>query len=219
MGTALDFVDRIPEASWFKVGHQLFTTEGPDAVRALKDRGKHVFLDLKYHDIPNTVAHGVESARRLGVDLTTVHVQGGATMLRAAAEAGGDELLVVGVTVLTSTSVAELASIWGRDVPSVRDEAVRLARAAAEAGLGGVVCSPHEVAAIKSATDGALRAVTPGVRFRGGDAHDQARVSTPGDAARAGSDYLVIGRAISGAEDPAAAFRRATDEITAATVS
>ena len=215
--SALDLVDRLgDDADYFKVGHQLFTSEGPAVVRELKSRGKRVFLDLKFMDIPNTVRHGVESAVGLGVDLCTVHVAGGPGMMSAAAEAAGTSTLVVGVTVLTSMTVTEVESVWGREVSSLQAEAARLATVAHEAGLGGVVCSPLEVKAIRRAAGEDFKLVTPGIRFAEGDAHDQARVSTPGAAASEGSDYLVIGRAITQAEDPAAAYLRARDEVAAA---
>jgi len=211
---ALALVERLgSDVDFYKVGHQLFTAEGPDIVRALRDAGKRVFLDLKYHDIPNTVARGVESARALGAELTTIHVSGGLEMMRAAAESAGEGLRVVGVTVMTSMTVTDVEGVWDREISALREETVRLSQLAAEAGLGGVVSSPQEVRVIKRAVDGDFRVVTPGIRFEGGDTHDQARVAAPGVAAAEGSDYLVIGRAITAAEDPPAAFRRARDEI------
>jgi orotidine-5'-phosphate decarboxylase len=217
LSRALGLVDQLPsEADYFKVGHQLFTAAGPAAVKELKARGKRVFLDLKYFDIPNTVRHGVTSAVALGVDLCTVHVSGGAEMMTAAAEAAGTDTLVVGVTVLTSMTVTDVESVWNREISALREEAVRLARMGAEAGLGGVVCSPLEVKAIHRALGDDFKVVTPGIRFEEGEAHDQARVATPRSAASEGSDYLVIGRAITGANDPAAAYRRAREEIATA---
>ena len=211
---ALHLVDLLGHAGeYFKVGHQLFTAEGPEVVRALKSRGKRVFLDLKYFDIPNTVRHAVESAVGLGVDLCTVHVSGGTEMMAAAADQARADTLVVGVTVLTSMTVGDVESVWGREIGTLSEEAVRLATMASDAGLAGVVCSFPEVEAIRSAVGEDFRIVTPGIRFTGGDAHDQARVATPAAAAAGGCDYLVIGRAITGADDPAAALRLAQKEI------
>jgi orotidine-5'-phosphate decarboxylase len=217
LSDALELVERLgDEVSYFKVGHQLFTAEGPAVVRELKSRGKKVFLDLKFLDIPNTVRQGVESAVGLGADLCTVHVAGGADMMAAAAEAAGTETLVVGVTLLTSMTVTDVEAVWNREITALREEAVRLAMMASEAGLGGVVCSPPEVRAIRRAVGVNFKIVTPGIRFTDGDAHDQARVGTPGFAASDGSDYLVIGRAITGADDPVAAYQLARNEIAAA---
>jgi orotidine-5'-phosphate decarboxylase len=200
-----------PRADFVKVGLQLFTAEGPAIVRTLRERGCRVFLDLKLQDIPNTVAHAVESAARMEVDLLTVHASGGAEMLRAAREAaagpaeGGPALLAV--TVLTSLSDAQLAEAWGREDASAAREAPRLAALAAEAGIDGVVASVHEVAAIRAAAPG-LRVLTPGIRLPGDAAGDQARVATPADAVRVGADYLVLGRTVTAASDPRAAMER-----------
>jgi orotidine-5'-phosphate decarboxylase len=209
---ALAMLDRLgPRADFVKVGLQLFTAEGPAIVRKLRERECRVFLDLKLHDIPNTVAHAVESAARLGVDLLTVHASGGAEMLRAAREAaagpteGGPALLAV--TVLTSLSDAQLAEAWGHQGASAAREAPRLAALAAGAGIDGVVASVHEVAAIR-ATAAGLRVLTPGIRLPGDSAGDQARVATPADAVRVGADYLVLGRTVTAASDPRAAMDR-----------
>jgi orotidine-5'-phosphate decarboxylase len=218
LSDALELVDRLGDvADYFKVGHQLFTAEGPAAVREVKSRGKRVFLDLKYCDIPNTVRHGVESAVRLGVNMCTVHVGGGTEMMIAAASGSeGSGTLVVGVTILTSMTVMDVEAVWNREINALREEAVRLATLASEAGLSGVVCSPLEVKAIRRSTGDDFKIVTPGIRFPEGDAHDQARVATPASATADGCDYLVIGRAITGADDPAAAHLRARQEISAA---
>ena len=212
---AESLLDRLgPDAEFVKVGLQLFTAEGPDVVRAMHGRGLRVFLDLKLHDIPNTVAHAVESAARLGVELLTVHASGGAAMLRAAARARGDGgLRLLGVTVLTSLSAAELAQAWGRDTVSAEDEVARLARLAEESGLDGVVASVAELPVIRAATGDGFRVLTPGIRLAGDDAGDQSRVATPGEAARLGADYIILGRSVTAAKDPAAALRRAVREL------
>ncbi len=216
---ALQIVDRLGEdADFYKVGLELFTAAGPELVSELKRREKRVFLDLKLHDIPVTVARAVTSAQALGVDLCTVHTLGGADMLRAAADAAEGKLLVVGVTVLTSMTVPDVEEVWAREISALREEIVRLTRLSADSGLGGVVASALEATAIRRAAGEDFAIVAPGIRFADGDAHDQKRVATPGDATRAGADYLVIGRAILGADDPVAALRRARDEIRLATL-
>lgn len=217
---ALALVERLPEADFVKVGLQLFVAAGPDVVRALGGLGKRVFLDLKFHDIPNTVARAVESAAALGVELLTLHASGGEAMLRAARAAagpvgeGGPALL--GVTVLTSLSGAELGRAWGRADVDAAGEVLRLAEAARDAGLDGVVASVHEARAIRERTSGALRVLTPGIRLAGDAAGDQARVATPAEAARAGADYLVIGRSVTAAPDPSAALARVLAELRSA---
>jgi orotidine-5'-phosphate decarboxylase len=212
---AESLLDRLgPEADFVKVGLQLFTAEGPDVVRAMHGRGCRVFLDLKLHDIPNTVAHAVQSAARLGVELLTVHASGGAAMLRAAADARGDGgPRLLGVTLLTSLSAAEVAEAWGRGAVSAGDEVARLARLAEGAGLDGVVASVAELPVIRAATGETFRVLTPGIRLAGDAAGDQHRVATPGEAARLGADYVVLGRSVTAAADPAAALRRAVREL------
>lgn len=215
---ALSIVETLgEEADYYKVGLELYTAEGARAVTELKERGKRVFLDLKLHDIPVTVARAVVAARSLGVDLCTVHTAGGATMMRAAADAAEGGMLVAGVTVLTSMTVPDIEEVWAREISALREEVVRLTRMAVESGLGGVVASPLEAIAVRRAAGDDFAVVTPGIRFAEGDTHDQERVATPGDAARAGADYLVIGRAITQAEDPVAALRRARLEASLAT--
>ena len=215
---AESLLDRLgPAADFVKVGLQLFTAEGPDVVRAMRGRGCRVFLDLKLHDIPNTVAHAVQSAATLGVDLLTVHASGGAAMLRAARQAAGERgaggIGLLGVTVLTSLSADEVAEAWGRDRVSAEDEVARLARLAEGAGMDGVVASVREVPVIRGATGAGFRVLTPGIRLAGDDAGDQARVATPGEAARLGSDYIVLGRSVTAAKDPAEALRRTIREL------
>ena len=214
---ALGLVDSLGEATdCYKVGLELFTSAGPAAVQALKERDKRVFLDLKLHDIPNTVARAVGRARDLEVDLLTLHATGGRRMMEAAAEAAGDDLTLLGVTVLTSMTSSDVEDSWGRVVDSLEEEVVRLARLARESGVGGVVASVREAAPIRSALGGDLVVVTPGIRLAGDDAHDQARVSTPAEAVAAGADYLVIGRSITQAPDPAEALRRVYEEMAGA---
>lgn len=206
-GEALTLVDRLGEpADFYKVGLELFTIAGPSVVHGLRDRGKRVFLDLKLLDIPNTVAGAVASAGRLGADLLTVHVTGGPAMLKAAAAAAPPSLRLLGVTLLTSFPVSEVEAAWGRTLVSLRDEVLRLAELAAECRLSGVVASPLEAAALRRRLGGEFLVVTPGIRLAGGETHDQARVATPAAAVEAGADILVVGRAVTAAADPAAAF-------------
>jgi orotidine-5'-phosphate decarboxylase len=218
---AFALLDRVGAGAEFvKIGLQLFVAEGPWIVRAMRERGLRVFLDLKLHDIPNTVAHAVKSAAALDVELLTVHAAGGEAMLRAAAEAAqGHGLTLLGVTVLTSLSEVEVAQAWGRESLSVEDEVERLARLADECGIGGVVASVHEIAAVRRAAGEDLRVLTPGIRLAGDDAGDQARVATPSDAARLGADYVVLGRSVTAAPDPAAALARAVQEMRAPAVA
>ena len=199
----------------FKIGLQLFSAEGPDGVRQIVATGERVFLDLKFHDIPRTVGLAVREAADLGVAMLNVHVSGGARMVSAAAEAlavrGGQRPTLLGVTVLTSLAQDELESIGVR--ASVVDHVVALARMGQAAGLDGVVASPHEIDPIKRACGGRFVVVTPGVRPAGSPADDQRRVMTPADAVAAGADYLVIGRPILDAADPAASVQAIAGEM------
>lgn len=206
---ALGLVDALgDETDLYKVGLELFTREGPSVVEALAARRKRVFLDLKLCDIPNTVARAVRRARDLDVELLTLHTTGGRRMMEAAADAAGAHLTLLGVTVLTSMTASDVGDAWGRKVDSIENEVVRLAGLARESGVGGVVASVREVVAIRKAVGPDLMVVTPGIRLAGEDAHDQARVSTPAEAVAAGADYLVIGRSVTRAPDPAEALRR-----------
>ena len=204
---ALGLVDVLGSSGdFYKVGLELFSREGPEVVKALTERDKRVFLDLKLHDIPNTVARSVSAAREHGVDFLTVHTTGGVPMMAAAAEAAGGAVTLLGVTVLTSMSVPNVEAAWGRELGSLRDEVVRLAGTAKEAGVGGVVASPMEVRLLKRLLGSDLLVVTPGIRLGGDDHHDQARFATPIEAADAGADYLVVGRSITRAPDPVEAL-------------
>ncbi len=211
---AMHLVDSLGDGTdFYKVGLELFTREGPSVVQALRARDKRILLDLKLHDIPNTVARAVGGARDLDVDLLTLHATGGRRMMEAAAEAAGDNLTLLGVTVLTSMTASEVGDSWGRAVDSLEEEVVRLARLAQESGFGGVVTSVREAAPIREALGSDLVVVTPGIRPAGDDAHDQARVSTPAEAVAAGADYLVVGRSVTQAADPAEALRRVYQEM------
>ena len=217
---ALRLVDVLgPRATLFKVGLELFARAGPGAVEALRRRGKRVFLDLKLHDIPNTVGRAVTAVAEAGADLLTVHAAGGGRMMEAAAEAAataGGDLRLVGVTVLTSLSAGDLAHVLGREVPGVEDEVLRLAELAVSSGLDGVVASALEVAAIRRAIGPEPLVVTPGIRLPGGAHHDQERVSGPAEAVRKGADCLVVGRAVTAAPEPRVALEAILGEITSA---
>ncbi len=206
---ALELVDALgDEASIFKVGAQLFTVEGPPLLAELRKRQKRIFLDLKFHDIPNTVAGAVRAASRHGVHMLTVHASGGQAMLEAALEAAGtDGPDVLAVTLLTSLASEDVEQVFGHSPVSIVDEVVRLAGLAIAAGLPGVVASPTEVKPIKRSFGDALRVVTPGIRLAGDDPADQSRYATPEAAARAGADLIVVGRSVSQARDPVAALQ------------
>ena len=203
---ALKCVDQFAgSVSWFKVGLELFLASGDSVVRELKQRGYSIFLDLKLHDIPNTVSSAIRSLARLEPDLLTVHAAGGRTMLNAAAEAARSlprPPRLVAVTVLTSMDAVALAETGVSAAPV--EQVLRLARLAAECGIEGMVCSPAEAAALRSALPKALL-VTPGIRPAGSDAGDQKRIATPQFALAAGASMLVIGRPITAAPDPKAA--------------
>lgn len=211
----------------FKVGKQLFTAEGPAIVRALAERGDRVFLDLKFHDIPNTVAGAVRSAAETGAWMVNVHASGGRAMMRAAAEAAaasagarGERLFVTAVTVLTSLDQRALDEIG--TTRSVLDQVVHLARLAEDSGLDGVVASPLEVRAIRAACGDRFLTVIPGIRPRPAGAErtapsdDQARTMSPVEALQAGANYLVIGRPITGAASPRAAAEAIAAELSVA---
>lgn len=210
---ALRTVELCVGCNWYKVGFQLFTREGPSMVEQIRELGPQVFLDLKLHDIPNTVAKGAKAAAALGAGLTTLHAVGGREMISRAREAvEGTATKLLAVTILTSISDEVLRDEVG--LPETAAEAVpRLARMAVEAGAHGIVCSPLEVAAVREAVGAGALVVTPGVRPAWSSKDDQARVMTPADAARAGSSMVVVGRPITGHRDPAEAVRLVLDEL------
>ena len=206
---ALALTDRIgPECTFYKVGLELFVAAGPNVVRALRDRGKDVFLDLKLHDIPNTVARAVAVAADSGARLLTVHAMGGPEMLAAAAEAAPPSTTLLAVTVLTSLDAPVLGQVLGRPVRRVEDHVRRLAALARSAKLGGVVCSAADAELAREALGPVGEIVTPGIRFAGAATHDQRRTRTPEEAFRAGATRIVVGRPVLAAQNPAAAFAR-----------
>ena len=201
-------------ATTYKVGKQLFTAEGPQIVRDLVSSGRKVFLDLKFHDIPNTVAGAVRAASELGVSMLTVHASGGGSMLRAAAQAAAQSAIkpmVLAVTVLTSLSDADMVELG--ITGQVIDHVVRLAALARDAGCGGVVASALEAHELRRELGNDFKIVTPGVRPAGTAAGDQARVLTPKEAIAAGANYLVVGRPILEAADPSRAANEIVREI------
>ncbi|MFY9804837.1 MAG: orotidine-5'-phosphate decarboxylase [Candidatus Acidiferrales bacterium] len=221
LGPALALARKLREvAATFKVGSQLFTSEGPRAVEKLAGLGYGIFLDLKFHDIPNTVAHAVAAAARLpGVRLMTLHASCGLAALKAAREAVGDRKkrpLLLGVTVLTSFDLATLRQIGMEG--SLESRVLALAQLAKDAGLDGVVTSAYEAPAVRRTFGPDFKILVPGVRPATADVNDQSRVATPGDAVRAGADYLVVGRPITAAKDPREAARAIVHEISAAAV-
>ena len=220
---ALDLVDMLRgHVGAFKVGLQLYTAEGPDVLYAIASRGERVFLDLKLHDIPNTMAEAARVATRLGVWMLTVHVAAGEAALRAVRAAAAEEAeaegcrppLIVGVTVLTSIDADTMASCIAPGSPFTLEELVtERAEVAVQCGLDGVVASPHEVARIRRCLGAEPVIVTPGIRPEGADAGDQKRPATPSSAIAAGASYLVVGRPIRTAADPRGAADAIADEI------
>ncbi len=208
LGAACNFV---------KVGSELFTAAGPaviDAVRrGANDGVRDVFLDLKLHDIPNTVRAAARCSAALGARLLSVHATGGRTMIEAAVEGAGERCSVLVVTVLTSLDATTLGEVWGRPVRDVSAEVLRLSDVARHAGARGVVCSGSEAAAVRARHGAALEILVPGVRLAGGATHDQKRVVTPAMAASAGATYIVVGRTVTGAQDPRAAMDEVVVEL------
>ena len=205
------------EVGMFKVGSQLFTAAGPAIVRELVADGQRVFLDLKFHDIPNTVAGATAAAVELGVSLLTIHAAGGSAMIAAAAEAArGTSTRVLAITVLTSLDAAALEAIGMGG--GIEGTVLRLARLAAEAGAHGVVASPHEALALREARGAGFLLVTPGIRPSGAALGDQSRAATPAAALSDGADYLVVGRPITATADPVAAARAVVAEMEMPTV-
>ncbi|MBI5687488.1 MAG: orotidine-5'-phosphate decarboxylase [Verrucomicrobia bacterium] len=198
-------LDRLADSvRWFKVGLQLFTAAGPAVLREIRSRGGKVFLDLKFHDIPNTVAGAAESAAALGVEMFNVHASGGEAMMRAAMEGGakapGARPLVIAVTILTSQ-------------PATEADVLKLARSAKTSGLDGVVCSAREAVALKRELGADFKLVCPGIRPAWSEKGDQNRIVTPCDAVKAGADYIVVGRPILAAPNPAEAAKRVIEEM------
>ncbi len=217
---ALALVEQIaPAVGAFKIGKELFVAAGPDIVRRVRATGAPVFLDLKFHDIPNTVAKAVASAVRLDVQMLTLHASGGSEMMRAAEKAAQDTAkmlgrpvpLVLGVTVLTSSNRETLAEI-GCDVDP-EQQVLRLARLAAASGLRGLVCSPLEIVALRKILPAEIQLVTPGIRTGSEKADDQKRTLTPREAMEAGASWLVIGRPIYAAENPRAAAEKILESL------
>jgi orotidine-5'-phosphate decarboxylase len=203
---AMRLVDRLPGLAWAKVGPMLFLEAGPAIIQELKGRGIQVFLDLKWHDIPHAVKGAVRSAGALGIDMATVHTLGGAEMLRRASEAAG-RVKLVGVSVLTSHSPQDYSSAVGRNGSmDLGGEVVRLARVAMNAGLAGVVASPLEIELVRKVVGTEGWIVVPGIRPSGGALDDQRRTMDAGSAARAGATHLVVGRPVTEAPDPRAAY-------------
>ncbi len=203
-----------PAVGAFKIGKELFVAEGPDIVRRIRDTGAAVFLDLKFHDIPNTVAKAVASAARLNVQMLTVHASGGTEMLRAAqaaAEEAENTPLILGVTVLTSMDETDLTEIGIQKNPA--QQVQHLATLAAAAGLKGLVCSPKEITPLRAILPPETQLITPGIRPAGTDTGDQKRVLTPPLAIEAGASWLVIGRPICAAENPRAAAEAILDSL------
>jgi orotidine-5'-phosphate decarboxylase len=223
---ALDRVDALPRVEFWKVGLELFVSAGPALIQALKDRGKRIFLDLKFHDIPNTMAGACGAAGRYGVDLLTVHAAAGKEALvaaqtaaiAAAAAAAVDPPRVIAVTLLTSIAPQTLAV--DLKIPlSTTDYALQMALLAQDSGLGGAVCSPQEVGQLRRFLPSDFALVCPGVRPTWADRQDQRRTLTPAQAVQAGATYLVVGRPITAAADPAAAFDRICEECATAIAS
>ena len=204
--SALKLVDDLGDlCRFYKIGTELFTAEGPPVVHAVRARGAAIFLDLKFHDIPNTVRGAVRGAAALDVELVTVHASGGKAMLEAAAAAAreaGSACKILAVTVLTSMDGPAMGKIWGRPVGDIEAEVVRLAKLAVDARLHGVVCSGKEALAVRARFADKLATLVPGVRLQGSDPQDQARVVTPRQAAEAGASYIVIGRTVTAARSP-----------------
>ncbi len=213
----LGFLDRFTETKPFvKIGMELFYAEGPSIVREIKARGHKIFLDLKLHDIPNTVKKAMSVLRNLDVDMCNVHAAGTIDMMRAAVEGltreDGTRPLLIAVTQLTSTSEERMRSELLIDA-TINDTIVKYALNTRQAGLDGVVCSPLEAAMVKQACGEEFMTVTPGVRFADGEAGDQARITTPARAREIGSDYIVVGRPVTQAADPVAAYERCLKEF------
>jgi orotidine-5'-phosphate decarboxylase len=209
---ARDLVAQLREQiSFFKIGLQLYTSEGPEIVRAIRDTGAKVWLDLKLHDIPNTVARAVESASTLGVQMLTIHLSGGAEMIRAATTARKTNMSILGVTVLTSATETTLREIGVTG--QVEDQVLWLAKLGVENGIDGVVASPHEIKALRAAFGDQIKIVVQGIRPAWAEPGDQKRFMTPRAALEAGADYIGIGRPITAHRNPPEAVERILGEL------
>ncbi len=209
---ALDLVEKLRgQISFFKIGLQLYTAEGPEVLRAVSSTGSKVWLDLKVHDIPNTVARAVESAGRLGVQMLTIHLSGGSEMVRAATAARVNNMLLLGVTVLTSATDETLREIGIQE--KLDDQVLRLAKLGIEAGIDGVVASSHEIKPLRREFGNKIKIVVPGIRPSWSEPGDQRRTMTPFEALKAGADYLVIGRPIIAHPNPNEATKRILEDI------
>lgn len=211
---ALALVDQLREKiSVFKIGLQLYTSEGPEFVRSVRSTGAEIFLDLKLHDIPNTVARAVESVSNLGVQMLTIHLSGGSEMIRAAVQARANDLLLLGVTVLTSVDDETLGELGISE--KIDNHVLRLAKLGVENGIDGIVASAREIQVLRTQFGQKIKIVVPGIRPSGSEAHDQKRVTTPSEALGAGADYLVIGRPITAHENPREAVEKILAELRA----
>jgi orotidine-5'-phosphate decarboxylase len=209
---ALDLVEKLrDEISFFKIGLQLYTAEGPEIVRTVSSSGAKVWLDLKFHDIPNTVGRAVESANALGVHMLTIHLSGGSEMIRAATAARANSILLLGVTVLTSATERTLREIGISD--KVEDQVFRLARLGVEAGIDGIVASPHEIKTLRREFGDKIKIVVQGIRPSWAELGDQKRFMTPRQAVEAGADYIGIGRPITAHPNPREAMAKILGEL------
>lgn len=209
----MKFLAQFNDKLFVKIGMELYMQEGPDIVRKVKDQGHDIFLDLKLHDIPNTVKSAMKGLARLGVDLVNVHAAGGQAMmegalegLEAGTEAGKERAALIAVTQLTSTTEQQMQNEQ-KIALSLTESVIQYAQLTKQAGLDGVVCSVHEAKAIREACGEEFLRVTPGIRMLGGDAHDQKRIATPDGAKKDGSSLIVVGRAITGADNPVLAYK------------
>ncbi|MGE7020513.1 orotidine-5'-phosphate decarboxylase [Solibacillus cecembensis] len=208
-----EFLNHFDEPLFVKIGMELYMQEGPDIVKKVKDQGHNIFLDLKLHDIPNTVKSAMKGLARLGVDLVNVHAAGGRAMMEGALEgleagtaAGKERAALIAVTQLTSTTEQQMQEEQ-KIILSLQQSVLHYAQVTKQAGLNGVVCSVHEARAIREACGEDFLRVTPGIRMLGGQAHDQKRIATPDGAKQDGSSLIVVGRAITGAANPVVAYQ------------
>jgi len=198
---------------FYKIGSELFTATGPRIVAAIREAGCRVFLDLKFHDIPNTVQKAAASASRIGASMITVHASGGEAMIRAAVTGSGADCQVFAVTVLTSLDPPSLTAAWGRPTPDIPLETVRLATIAAKGSAAGVVCSGHEAPILHAHFGRTLKLLVPGIRLPGSSTDDQVRTVTPERAAASGASYIVLGRTVTKAPDPVVAMEAVVESL------